>query len=223
MTDKVFKNNGLLDKYIGDAIMAVFGAPIPSDDHAYLACKTALDMIKSLDKVGKIWKEYNIPNLNIGIGINTGYMVVGNMGSHQRLDYTVIGDEVNLASRLEGLNKLYGTNIIVGENTYNKVKNDFVFRELDFVRVKGKAQPVKIYELIQDSEPDEKLKKLIQKFSDGLKYYREGKWEKAKEIFEEAIKINPDDNPSKLFIERCKILTSKPPEAWDGVWTMTTK
>ena len=224
MTEKVFKNHGLLDKYIGDAIMAVFGAPIPREDHAYCGCKTAMDMINSLEKVGKVWEKRGMPSPRIGIGINTGLMVVGNMGSFERFDYTVIGDEVNLASRLEGLNKVYGTSIIVAENTYNKVKNDFLFRELDYVKVKGKAKPVKIYELIQEDEPDENLKKLIRYFSEGLNFYRDGKWEKAEKFFKKVLEIDEKDNPAKVFIERCKILMTTPlEEKWDGVWTMTTK
>ena len=223
MTEKVFKNNGLLDKFIGDAVMAIFGAPLPQENHAHLACKTALDMVNSLSKVGVIWKKYGLNPPKIGIGINTGFMVVGNMGSFQRFDYTVIGDEVNLASRLEGLNKVYGTTIIVGENTYNKVKNDYLFRELDFVKVKGKAKPVRIYELLVKQEENEKVKKIISLFSEGLNYYREGKWDKAVDKFKKIVEIDNNDAPSRVFIERCEILMNNPPSSWDGVWTMTTK
>jgi len=148
MTDIVFKYEGLLDKYMGDAIMAVYGAPLPQPDHAIRACLTALDMIAELKQLQKKWEAEGRPVLNIGVGINSGEMVVGNMGSQMRFDYTVMGDNVNLGSRLEGLNKEYGTNIIISEFTAAVVRDELLCRELDAVRVKGKQLPVKIYELI---------------------------------------------------------------------------
>ena len=220
MTDKVFINDGLLDKFIGDAVMAIFGAPLPNEKHAELACKTAVEMINALDEVGKIWIANNMPAPKIGIGINTGNMVVGNMGSFDRFDYTVIGDEVNLASRLEGLTKEYGVEIIVSESTYNRAKDKFLFRELDLVKVKGKLKPVKIFELI----PNDFNEKIIKKFLEGLFLYREGNWSEAKKIFMDIIKEKEDDNPSKLFLSRCEILlNSKLDEKWERVWTMKTK
>lgn len=148
MTKIILDNNGLVDKFIGDAIMAVYGAPLPFEKHPYIACASAFEMIYKLNELRPIWKEMGFPDINIGIGINTGPMVIGNMGSEERFDYTVLGDSVNLASRLEGLNKTYGTNIIISEFTYEQVKEDIIARELDLVRVKGKEKPVKIYELI---------------------------------------------------------------------------
>jgi adenylate cyclase len=149
MTDKVFKHDGLLDKYIGDAIMAVYGAPIYRNDHALLACRTALDMVEELRGLQAQWHEQGLPQLEIGIGINTGPMVVGNMGSQDRFDYTVIGDAVNLGSRIEGLNKTYGTQILLSEFTYEQVRNEFAhIREIDLAQVRGRQQPVKIFELL---------------------------------------------------------------------------
>lgn len=149
MTEKVFRHDGLLDKYIGDAIMAVFGAPIPRADHALAACRTALDMVEELRTLQREWREQGLPVLDIGIGINTGSMIVGNMGSRDRFDYTVIGDAVNLGSRIEGLNKLYGTRILLSEFTYAQVHEHFAaLREVDLAQVRGRRDPVRIYELL---------------------------------------------------------------------------
>jgi adenylate cyclase len=149
MTARVFAHQGSLDKYIGDAIMAVFGAPLPAAQHAALACRAALDMVAELEAMQAQWRRDGVPALDIGIGINTGPMIVGNMGSASRFNYTVLGDAVNLASRIESLNKAYGTNILLSEHTYERVKDDFAnVREIDQVRVRGRAQPVRLYELI---------------------------------------------------------------------------
>lgn len=222
MTDIVFKNDGLLNKYMGDAIMAIFGAPIYTDKHALQACNTALEMLEELNRLNKKWSQEKKPNLGIGIGINTGLMHVGNMGSNVLFDYTVIGDSVNLASRLEGINKIYGTSVIISEDTFNVVKENFICRELDFVRVKGKAKPVRIYELITRlvSEKPE----WIMTYESGLQLYRQGKFTEALEIFRKVLKIKGSDQPSQLFIERCHLLIeSGTPEKWDGVFDITQK
>ncbi len=223
MTDKVFYYNGLLDKYIGDAVMAVYGAPIPRDDHADMACVTALEMIDALKEVGEFWQNEGLDKPRIGIGINSGDMVVGNIGSYKHFDYTVIGDEVNLASRLEGLTKEYGASIIIGENTKNLLKRKYVVRELDLVKVKGKLKPVKIYHLIKQGEIEHELKLLFEDFYEGLYFYREGSWEKALKVFENILKTYPNDKPTQLFLNRCEILIKNKIEYWDGTWTMTTK
>jgi adenylate cyclase len=148
MTDIVFRYDGTLDKYVGDEIMAFWGAPVPQDDHALKACKAAIEMMKELHEMNAKWIAAGKPKLEIGIGLNTGDMVVGNMGSSSRMDYTLMGDNVNLGARLEGTNKVYTTNIIISEYTYQHVKDHVIVRELDLIRVKGKAKPVTIYELI---------------------------------------------------------------------------
>ncbi len=148
MTDIILKYFGTLDKYIGDAVMAFWGAPVEMDDHALKACKASIEMMEALKEMNKKWEIENKPTLEIGIGINTGDMIVGNMGSAARMDYTLMGDNVNLGSRLEGTNKFYKTGIIISEFTYQYVKDDVIARELDLIRVKGKALPVKIYELM---------------------------------------------------------------------------
>ncbi len=151
MTKIVFKHEGTLDKYMGDAIMAIYGAPLDITDHPLKACKTAVEMMRVLWKMQKEWERRGTPHVDIGIGINTGGMSVGNMGSNVRFDYTVMGDSVNLGSRLEGINKQYGTNIIVSEFTYAYIKDEMICRQLDRVRVKGKKEPVKIYQLLGDT------------------------------------------------------------------------
>lgn len=148
MTDIVIKYDGTLDKYVGDEIMAFWGAPVPQQDHALRACMAALEMMTKLHEMNREWKQHNKESLNIGIGLNTGAMVVGFVGSASRMDYTLMGDMVNLGARLEGTNKIYNTNIIISEFTYEEVKDHIIARELDLIRVKGKEKPVKIYELL---------------------------------------------------------------------------
>lgn len=224
MTDIVFKYDGTLDKYMGDAIMAIFGAPLDQPDHAKRACLTALDMMEKLRLLQKKWQEEGKPPLNIGIGINSGDMVVGNMGSQMRFDYTVMGDMVNLGSRLEGTNKEYGSNIIFSEFTYDAVKDHVCCRELDSVRVKGKKLPVKIYELLGEKKEEAKWKNLIDSFEKGLALYRACKWDEAIAAFEKTLTIRPDDETSRIYIERCKNLKENPPPMpWDGVFVMTKK
>lgn len=215
MTDVIMQQRGVVDKYIGDAIMAFWGAPLSEANHARLACEAALGMKKKLN-------EINIPNLSIGVGINTGEAIVGNMGSVQRLNYTAIGDVVNASSRMEGLNKEYGTMIIVGESTKENAGDDFIFRELDLIKVKGKDKPIRIFELVgRKGEADSKTADAIKHFSAGLELYRKAKWDAAIDEFSAAAKSG--DKTSDIFVERCKALKKHPPEAWDGVYTAKTK
>ncbi len=224
MTNQVFHHDGLLDKYMGDAIMAVFGAPLDQPDHALRASRTALAMMEELHKLQEKWKAEGRPVFDIGVGLNSGDMVVGNMGSEMRFDYTVMGDMVNLGSRLEGINKEYGTNIIISEFTYEKVKDAMCCRELDGVRVKGKLKPVKIYELLGEKKNEAAFKDLLEGFARGLALYREAKWDEAIAAFEGVLALRPGDYPSKMYVERCKNLKENPPpEPWDGVFVMTKK
>jgi adenylate cyclase len=224
MTDVVFKYDGLLDKYIGDAIMAVFGAPLDQPDHALRACRTGIEMISELRRLREKWAAEGRPDVNIGVGINSGDMVVGNMGSQMRFDYTVIGDNVNLASRLEGINKEYGTNIIISEYTYEVVKNELFCRELDAVRVKGKKLPVRIFELLGDKKDAAEWREFVSRFETGLAKYRAGLWDEAITAFKGVIEVRPEDSPARLYVERCEELKANPPEGeWDGVFTMTKK
>lgn len=227
MTDVVFKYNGLLDKYIGDAIMAVWGAPLEQPDHALLACRTSLEMMTELERLRGEWAlvQKNVPFIDIGIGLNSGPMVVGNMGSHTRFDYTVMGDSVNLGSRLEGANKQYGTNIIIGETTFEQVGDVMICRELDSVAVKGKALPVRIYELLGESgQVSEDRLQLARGFSMGLAAYKNRQWEKAGAIFRMLQSNYPEDKPTQLYVDRVAELKKNPPPAdWDCVYVMKTK
>ncbi|GBF50717.1 adenylate cyclase-like protein [Leptospira ryugenii] len=165
MTELIIEYKGTIDKYMGDAIMAFWGAPVPLEDHAYYACVAALAQLEHLKELQKKWAERKVPVIDIGIGLNSGPAVVGNMGSSHRMEYTCMGDTINLGSRLEGSNKMYGTNIIISEHTYEKVKDRVIARELDLVRVKGKTLPVRIYELMGITNPEdmEKMKRPLQR------------------------------------------------------------
>jgi adenylate cyclase len=224
MTDVIFKYDGTLDKYMGDAIMAIYGAPLDLPDHPIKACHSALEMIKELKNLNQKWIGEGKQPMDIGIGINTGPMMVGNMGSDQRFDFTAMGDSVNLGSRLEGANKSYKTNIIISEFTFKKVKNEFICMELDSVRVKGKKRPVKIYNLIGYKDLPGIQEEIINQFNQGLTFYKNRKWDKAIHIFENITAMDPDLHVAQVYIKRCfDLKKSPPPVDWDGVYTMTTK
>lgn len=224
MTSVIFRYWGTLDKYIGDAIMAFWGAPIPQDDHAERACYAALGMLQALRALHARWKAEGKLGFDIGIGIHTGPMLVGNIGSTRRLNYTVIGDNVNLASRLEDLNKQFGTRLIVSEATVQAVRGKLVARELDLIRVKGKTRPVKVYELLGRVEESDQFRNLQERFESGLEAYRTARWETAIELFAQTLRVFPDDGPSRVFLKRCRDLVQQPPESdWDGVFVMQTK
>ena len=216
MTQAVFKHQGLLDKYMGDALMAIFGAPVDDPEHPIHACEAALDMIHKLPLIRERWP---VDTINCGVGVHTGEMIVGNMGSQEVFDYTVVGDNVNLGARLEKSNKVYGTNIILSEETYNLVKGKAFCRELDLIRVRGKEKPSRIFELLSIGHGEEKEKELAERFNDGLNKYRQRKWDDAILAFNLCLKIKPDDNPSKLFIQRAEAFRKSPPEdAWQGIY-----
>jgi len=223
-SDLILKRDAMLDKYIGDAIMAIFGAPIPKPDHANLACLTALEIQRSLGAFYKK-KSAQTPRFTTRIGLNSGKMIVGNIGSTQRLDYTAIGDTVNLASRLEGVNKYFGTRIIISENVYRLAKDAIEARELDLIRVKGKNVPIRIYELVgEHGTLNENTREFMSLFQEGLQYYRSQKFDQAAHQFESLLNVNPEDGPCTTYVERSKLLAmQKLPENWDGVFTLTTK
>jgi adenylate cyclase len=224
MTELVFKNKGTLDKYMGDAIMSFFGAPIHYADHAKMACQCALDMMELLPNLNKKFAEKGLPPIDVGIGLNTGDMSVGNMGSETVRSYTVMGDAVNLGSRLEGINKQYGTHIIISEFTYSEVKDDFVCREVDWVRVKGKLQPVKIFEVISRKNQVVKNPSMLSFFEKGTHEYHLQHWDEAIANFSQALNLDPEDAPSKLFLQRSATYKENPPPTdWDGVFEMKTK
>ena len=225
MTDVVFANEGVLDKYIGDAVMAFWGAPIDAPDHALRAVRTAVSMRDRLRQLNREGRWPSGIELHLGVGVNTGPMVVGNMGSKKRFDYTVMGDTVNLGSRLEGLNKEYGTEVIVSKATADQVQSEFVLRELDSVAVKGKKEPVRIFEVVgkKGAVADDVLR-FIEHFKSALALYRERKFAEAREIFHQLEHTHPEDVSLKIFIERCSSFIESPPSSdWDGTWVMTKK
>ncbi len=236
MTTILLENQGTLDKYIGDAIVAFYSAPIPVEDHEYKACITALAMQKQQIALQKKWKKEDkrwpdiVHQMHTRIGIHTGPMVTGNMGSEQRMNYTMMGDTVNLAARLEASAKQYGIYTQISEDTYEPVKERAVVRELDFVQVVGKTLPVKTYELISLSgEEPETYKTLIPEFQGALQTYREQRFKKAKKMFIELEKIEVAypgriKNPSQVYAARCEYFINSPPEeGWDGAWALTEK
>lgn len=218
MTKIVLEEKGTLDKFIGDAVMALFNAPLDLPDHATRACTAAVRMLAELKKLNESFAARGMHTIDIGIGINTGDAVVGNMGADIRFDYTAIGDAVNLASRLEGQNKMYGSHILVSESTRSQVPDGmFCFREVDRIKVKGKLQPVIMFELMTENTG------LLPRFEEALAQYRAASFAAACQIFEE-LADNFNDSPSRLYVERCKNYMQTPPPAdWDGVYTAESK
>ncbi|MFC2088840.1 adenylate/guanylate cyclase domain-containing protein, partial [Calditrichota bacterium] len=226
MTDIVLQNNGIIDKYEGDAIMAEFGVPVHYDNHPYMACKTALEMQKRLKQLRAKWKKENKPQITARIGINTGEVIVGNMGSRDVFDYTVMGDHVNLGSRLEGANKFYGTNIMISEYTYEHVKDQFYTRPLDLILVKGKKLPIKVYELIAFKEDElvDSYSQMLKFYDQGLKAYQARHWDEAIDNFEYCLKLIPSDVPSDEYRKRCiDYKFNEPPDDWSGITVMKGK
>ncbi len=236
MTTILLKNKGTLDKYIGDAIVAFFGAPAEVENHEYAACLTALEMQMQLDKLREKWRSQeerwpkSVWEMRMRIGINSGDFVTGNMGSAQRLNYTMMGDAVNTAARLESSAKQYGVYIQVAEQTYAAVQDDFVFRELDNVLVVGKNKPVKVYELVSiKNEMPQVYGQLIPKFQKGLEFYRQQKWNEAIGVFTETEALEDmypgrKTNPSRLYLARCREFKVNPPhQDWGGVYRLTSK
>ncbi|NPV00486.1 MAG: adenylate/guanylate cyclase domain-containing protein [Brevinematales bacterium] len=226
MTDIIFTNNGTIDKFIGDAIMTTFGAPIKNDDDAFRAIKTAISMIRGLKEFNKNQTQLKNP-LKVGIGIHTGEVIVGNIGSDRRLDYTVIGDNVNLSSRIEGLTKYYKCPILISESTYNQLHGEnmsdvFFLREVDHVVVKGKTTGIRIFEVMCFDDDDERqAKKTIkEEFEKGLKLYQGLRFQEAIGQFKKL----PEDELSELYVRRCEHYIKNPPEAsWNGTHVLETK
>jgi adenylate cyclase len=225
MTNIILSHGGTVDKYIGDAVMAFYGAPLPYEDHARRCCMAAIDMKKKLKEMQDKWREQNRDILKVRMGMNTGKAVVGNMGSNTQMGYTAMGDSVNLASRLEGVNKVYSTYAIISESTYDSVKDIIDVRKLDKIRVVGKEEPIVIYELLgeKDKLPD-KMYSMIEKYNKALEAFANREWKNAITFFQQGLKIIKDDGPSLYYIERCEKYIRRPPSKdWDGVYKMTSK
>ncbi|MEM9804763.1 MAG: GAF domain-containing protein [Cyanobacteria bacterium P01_D01_bin.56] len=226
MVESVFNHEGTLDKFIGDALMAVFGAPLPLENHSWSAIQAALDMRQRLVRFNELRVEKNQPEINIGIGLSSGEVVSGNIGSHRKMEYTVIGDGVNLSARLEGVTKQYGCDIVLSEFTYRPCRELIWARELDLTRVKGKMQPVKIYELLgKRSEPlSDQQQEFLALYRLGRQAYTSQDFERALKIFNKAQNMEPDDRAVEIHLERIHSYMKTPPPAnWDGVHVMTTK
>lgn len=226
MVECIQREEGMLDKFIGDAVMAAFGIPLNHEDDCDRAVRTAIAMIKSLEDWNRERRAHGRMTINIGIGLNTDTVVAGNIGSSKRMDYTIIGDGVNLAARLESACKQYGARILVSEFTVKKLQGTYRKREIDRVVVKGKSEPVAIYEILAyhtaDSFPG--LGEVLDLFKDGLAAYRNRKWENALKLFNGCLAINPEDRPSRLYVERSRrLLEAPPPDDWNGVWVMDSK
>jgi adenylate cyclase len=225
MVDIITNEGGMLDKFIGDAIMAAFGIPIAHDDDPDRAVRATIRMIADLWEWNKIRVARGEMAIDHGVGLNTGMIVSGNIGSPKRMDYTMIGDGVNLAARLESACKQYNAHILISEFTRAQLRGTYRMRDVDLVVVKGKTKPVGVYEVL-DYHNDETFPNLmdaVNYFNAGVKDYRKGNWDKAVKDFQEALKANPTDKLAETYIERCKHLIAEPPEKWDGVWVMTSK
>ncbi len=226
MTNVILENGGAVDKFIGDSIMAFWGAPLPDADSAYHACITAVQMQSQLEKLQTHLIKIGGVGIKQRIGINTGLCVVGNMGSEQKKNYTVTGDPVNLASRLEGVNKQYGTGILISEYTYKKAGKHLVTRLVDRVQVVGKTEPVQIFELmdIADKPLDDKTKYFLDIYGQGLKAYQERRWDEGIAFMSHALDKVPNDPVCQLYIERMKLFQLTPPaDDWNGVFILKSK
>jgi adenylate cyclase len=226
MVDCIQKQGGMLDKFIGDAIMAVFGLPLPHEDDEDRSIRAAIAMITELRR----WNTERVAAgkraIDIGVGLNTDNIVSGNIGSPRRMDYTVIGDGVNLASRLESACKEYGARILISENTFRRLKSTYRIREVDRVIVKGKTEPSAVYEVLDYHTPETfpNLRECLEAFKDGLAYYRLQQWDKAGEAFGDAHAANPADYLTGVYLKRVAHMRDNPPGPdWDGVWVMKSK
>lgn len=231
MAEPIVTEKGVIDKYVGDCIMAFWGPPFTADEeHAVLACRAALAQFDQLEKLNAALPEIlgfrnGIPDFQIRIGLATGEVLSGNIGSENAKSYTVMGDTVNIASRLESLNKKYGTRILIDELTRIRIGDRFVVREVDRVTVVGKAEPTQVYELFAIAGRAElQLQELINAYEDGLEAYREMDWNLANEKLSNCLKLNPDDGPALLLTKRIAQLRNDPPPSdWEGVWQFSTK
>lgn len=226
MVDTVFHHGGILDKFIGDAMLAVFGAPFSTGEDADRAVATAINMMKMLKQFNAERMLKNQQTISIGIGIATDNVLVGNIGSMKRMDYTVIGDGVNLASRLESATKFYHADILISEKTYEQLKYRYLAREVDLIRVKGKMNPVKVLQILDhhDRVSFPSLEEVVSWTHQGIDYYRQQRWEEAIASFNEAIRLHHKDELCKMYVSRCHhFIKSPPPPEWDGVWVMTSK
>lgn len=228
MVEIVFEYHGTIDKFIGDAVMAFWGAPVKTDNHPIQSVNAALAMRKGLKKVNLAFEKKNRPPFQIGIGVHTGQVILGNIGSEKKLDYTIIGDNVNLASRIEGLTKTYGCDILISEITEKEVRSEIICQIVDAVKVKGKQHPILLYyplcRLNEDSGITAAAHTKATKAAAAFQFYKKRRWDQAKEVYNELLTDYPEEKVFKMFLERCSEYQTTPPEEdWDGSYQMLTK
>ena len=225
MVECIQNEGGMLDKFIGDAIMAAFGMPVAHDDDEDRAVRAAVSMITDLRTWNAERAEKGQSPVDMGIGLNTDTVVSGNIGSPKRMDYTIIGDGVNLAARLESACKQYAARILISENTFKKLRGTYRSREVDYVVVKGKTEPVAVFEILDyhtdDTFPN--VMEVLNHFKSALGYYRTGNWDDAANAFREALSLHPDDKLSQIYVDRCDHLKANPPKDWNGIWVLESK
>ena len=223
MSDAIESHKGVIDKYIGDAIVALFGAPISYQDDIRRSVDAALEMRRRLAILNAEREKNGEFPLEVGIGINSGLVLAGNIGSEARLNYTVMGDNVNLAARLEGLTKLYGAGIIATDVICKELGSNYLCRELDLIQVKGKTKSVRIFEVLESGK-SEKLAQPVEVFESGLAYYRQQDWGRAEEAFTQTLGGFQNNLASELYLERIRLYRKSPPSSdWDGVFVATEK
>ncbi|MGB0563813.1 MAG: adenylate/guanylate cyclase domain-containing protein, partial [Spirulinaceae cyanobacterium] len=220
MSESILENQGTVDKYIGDAVMAFWGAPADNEYHARMACKAALENQVILQRIRKDWRLQNLPIFHDRIGIHTGEVIVGNMGSAQRMNYTILGDSVNVAQRLESLNKYYGTRILISQSTLDEVRNDVIVRHIDYIAVKGRQEAIHVYELLGwQGEVDSKTIESAALYSEALEDYHQRRWAEALAKYDAYLQDFPADKAAKILIERCQHCKANPPDkSWTGIY-----
>jgi adenylate cyclase len=225
MVDVIFEHTGTLDKFIGDALMAVFGAPFVTADDPDNAVRAGTAMLHRLRLFNSERTAGGRPLIDIGIGIDTGSVIAGTVGSPKRMDYTVIGEHVNLAARIESANKYYGTHLLISEDTKQKLNLSCTIREIDMVQVQGVDKPIRLYEVLDyhTEETFPNLGRVLDAFADGVNYYRQRQWPKAAEAFGHALVLNPSDRPTQIFLSRCwAYLARSPGRNWSGVTDLSS-
>jgi adenylate cyclase len=225
MCNIIIAAQGTVDKFEGDAIIAFWGAPIEQPDHAKLACFACVDMNNALSRLRDRWLAEGRPSVAVRMGVNSGPMVVGNMGSAQRINYTMMGDAVNLASRLEGANKAFASDLMISEATYLQCQDDVDVRDLDVIRVVGKSEPIRVYQLLERKNATTGVTAdLVDQYHRALNAYRQRDYVKALNDFEACLSLVADDGPALTFVNRCKQFMASPPATdWDGVWDLKEK
>jgi len=225
MCNIIIAAQGTVDKFEGDAIIAFWGAPVAQPEHAKLACFACIDMNHALISLRDQWLAEGRPRVDVRMGVNTGAMVVGNMGSVQRTNYTMMGDAVNLASRLEGANKAFASDVMISEATYLQCQQHVDVRDLDMIRVVGKSEPIRVYQLLDRKNATMGVTAdLVNQYNQGLAAYRQRDFETALHEFNTCLSLVADDGPSLTFVNRCKSLIESPPwVSWDGVWELKEK